>query len=57
MISGSASIVERPVLGAAAVVGDDDGVDAVLDRELGVLAGENTLEHHFHLGRSRSRWT
>src|SRR5262245_13372050 len=34
-----------PVLGAAAVIGDDDTIDANLGCELGVLRSEDALEH------------
>src|ERR1043166_3030037 len=39
------------VLAASAMVRHDDPVDAVLDRELGVLRGQNSLEHHLHARR------
>src|SRR5262249_32502330 len=38
------------IAGTAAVVGDDDSVIAVLGGELGILPGEDALEHHLHLG-------
>ena len=42
---------DRPVERSPAVVRHDDRVDAVVDRELRVLAGEDPLEHELHAGR------
>src|SRR5215217_6809428 len=38
----------------SAVVGDDDGVDAVLEREPGVLGGQDPLEHERQARRPRA---
>src|SRR5215510_184423 len=38
------------VVAAPAMVRHDDAVDASLGRELGILPGDDALEHHLHLG-------
>ena len=45
-------MVERPdFVGAAAVIRDDDRVDAGLGGDLGVFPGQDAFDDHFHLGQ------
>jgi len=37
------------------MVGDDDRIDAGIGRDLGILPGQDALEHHLILVTSRSR--
>ena len=55
-ISGSASRVDRPEPPLRAVVGHDDGVDAVVGGEHGVLPAKMPLMTIFILVVSRSRF-
>ena len=43
-------VAAQGVLGAAAVVGDEHRVGAVLHRQLRLFAGDDALQHHLHLG-------
>src|SRR5215470_4855436 len=50
IISGKASMVERPLSSARSMIRDDNRVDTGVSRELGILMSENALDYDFHFG-------